>query len=54
MCLVCQVSTTDTPTVAPMVPTPIVEKPFKQITMDIVGPFLKSSMVYQYVLVIMD
>lgn len=43
-----------TPPVAPMVPMPIMEKPFEQIVIDTTGLFPKSSESYQYVLVIMD
>lgn len=37
-----------------MVPLSIVEKPFQQIALDIMGLFPKSSVSYQYIPVTMD
>lgn len=37
-----------------LIPMPIVEMPFNQVAMDLVGPLPKSTDGFQYVLVIMN
>ncbi|XP_044860608.1 uncharacterized protein LOC123363556 [Mauremys mutica] len=39
---------------APLVPLPVVGVPFERVAMDLVGPFPKSQVGYQYILVVMD
>ena len=39
---------------APLVPLPIVGKPFEEVAMDIVGPLHKTARGHRYILVICD
>ena len=53
-CSVCQKTSRRKGRRAPMIPLPIIEEPFSQIAMDIVGPLPRSRTGNRYVLVICD
>ena len=53
-CGPCQKSSTRGVKKAPLVPLPIMDEPFRQIAMDIVGPLPRSSSGKKYILVICD
>ena len=50
-CPVCQKSAPMPHFRNPLVPLPIIEVPFERITMDLVGPIVKSARGHQYILV---
>lgn len=53
-CLDCQLVAPRKTPVAPLIPMPVVEVIFNQVTVDIRGPIEKSVKVYQYILVLLD
>ena len=53
-CDVCQRSRGKKPTQAPMIPMPVIQKPFTRIAMDIVGPLPKTKRGNRFILTICD
>lgn len=53
-CPDCQKTQDHKPLTAPLQPTPIIEIPFSQVALDIVGLLPKTSSGYQYILVHID
>lgn len=53
-CPDCQLTAPMTHFRSPLVPLPIIEVPFDRIAMDLVGPLVKSSRGFQYILVVLD
>lgn len=54
LCLECQLVVPKKVLKVHLVPLPLTETPFEQITMDIVDPLKKSAIGCQYILVILD
>ena len=53
-CEVCQRSRGRRPTRAPMMPMPLIQKPFTRIAMDLIGPLPKTKRGNQFILTICD
>lgn len=53
MCPACHLPTDTVLCQVPLIPMLIVQRPFDRMALDVAGPFLKSTMGYQFVLVIL-
>ncbi len=53
-CPTCQRTSPRTPPPSPLIPLPIIEVPFEQMGMDLVGPLPKSARGHEHILVIVD
>uniref|UniRef100_A0A674IBQ6 Gypsy retrotransposon integrase-like protein 1 n=1 Tax=Terrapene triunguis TaxID=2587831 RepID=A0A674IBQ6_9SAUR len=53
-CPDCQLATPARTPKAPLIPMPLIETPFERVAMDLVGPLPKSSVGFQYILVMLD
>ncbi len=54
ICPTCQQTSPRRPPPSPLIPQPVIDVPFEQIGMDLVGPLPKSARGHEHILVILD